>query len=236
MRCSPAAEAPATPPSNKTQSTGSCVDPEHPLAGDSKGSSLALVLYLIQFVSCPSSLALCISHPLPIPRIPSCLRDRVDVCECRGGKRSKVSPRGALNLPAARFLQTKRFEPAQDRCAAPHGRLRAPPGPRPRHPPRRSSPSQHVPTHQHRPGTRPGRPCPVPACSGQPLPGERRFSSALGNRVEIPFLPGDRDTTVPVTQCNRLCHVTPWFRGDCRVRVVHAQGALRHESRGGTLG
>jgi hypothetical protein len=27
-----------------------------------------------------------------------------------GGK-SKVSPRGALNLPAARFLQTKRFDP-----------------------------------------------------------------------------------------------------------------------------
>ncbi len=32
-------------------------------------------------------------------------------------------------------------------------------------------------------GHGPGRPCPVPACSGQPLPGERRFSSALGNRV-----------------------------------------------------
>jgi hypothetical protein len=104
-------------------------------------------------------------------------------------------------------------EPAQDRCAAPHGRLRAPPGPRPRRrPPRSSSPTRHVPrqqqqaggnedilssatgpstarcskdvtTHQHRPGARPGRPCPVPACSGQPLPGERRFSSTLGNRV-----------------------------------------------------
>ncbi len=86
-------------------------DPEHPLAGDSKGRSLALVLYSIQFVSCPSSLALCISHPPPIPRVPPCLRARVNVCECRGGKRSKVSPRGALNLPAARFLQTKRFDP-----------------------------------------------------------------------------------------------------------------------------
>ena len=41
--------------------------------------------------------------------------------------------------------------------------------------------SKDVTTHQHRPGARPGRPCPVPACSGQPLPGERRFSSALGN-------------------------------------------------------
>ena len=58
------------------------------------------------------SLALCISHPLPIPRILPCLRARVDVYECRGGKRSKVSPRGALNLPAARILQTERFDPA----------------------------------------------------------------------------------------------------------------------------
>ena len=86
-------------------------DPEHPLAGDSKGRSLTLVLYSIQFVSCPSSLALCISHPLPIPRGSPCLLARVDVYECRGGKRSVISPRGALNLPAARFLQTKRFDP-----------------------------------------------------------------------------------------------------------------------------
>ena len=86
-------------------------DPEHPLAGDSKGSSLAVGLYLIQFVWRLPSLALCISHPLPIPRILPCLRNRVDVYECRGGKRSKVSQRGALNLPAARFLQTKRFDP-----------------------------------------------------------------------------------------------------------------------------
>jgi hypothetical protein len=79
------------------------LDPEHPLARDSRGRSLAILLYLIQFVSCPSSLTLCISHPLPIPRGPPCLRVRVNVYECRGGKRSKVSPRGALNLPAARF-------------------------------------------------------------------------------------------------------------------------------------
>ena len=30
--------------------------------------------------------------------------------------------------------------------------------------------SKDVTTHQHQPGARPGRPCPVPACSGQPLP------------------------------------------------------------------
>jgi hypothetical protein len=76
MCCSPEAEAPATPPSNKTQSTGSCVP-------------------------------------------------------ARG--------RGP--------------EPAQDRCAAPHGRLRVPPGPRPRRrPPRRRSPSRHVPCQQQQAG------------------------------------------------------------------------------------
>jgi hypothetical protein len=104
------------------------------------------------------------------------------------------------------------------RRTAAHGRLRAPPGPRPRRsPPRRRSPTRHVSrqqqqaggnedilssatspstarcskdvtTHQHRPAARPGRPCPVPACSGQPLPGERRFNSALGNRVSKQFL------------------------------------------------
>ena len=43
--------------------------------------------------------------------------------------------------------------------------------------------SKDVTTHQHRPGARPGRPWPVPACSGQPLPGERRFSSPLGTEL-----------------------------------------------------
>jgi hypothetical protein len=61
-------------------------DPEHPLAGDSKGRSLALVLYSIQFVSCPSSLALYISHPLPIPRGSPCLRARVNVEVVKGAK------------------------------------------------------------------------------------------------------------------------------------------------------
>ena len=44
-------------------------------------------------------------------------------------------------------------EPAQDRCAAPHGLLRAPPGPCPRRrPPRRRSPSRHVPCQQQQAG------------------------------------------------------------------------------------
>ena len=36
-------------------------------------------------------------------------------------------------------------------------------------------------THHHRPGAR-RRPCPVAACSGQPLPGKRSFSSPLRDR------------------------------------------------------
>jgi hypothetical protein len=48
--------------------------------------------------------------------------------------------------------------------------------------------SKDVITHQHRPRARPGRSCPVPTFSGQPLPDERRFSSALGNRVLYKFL------------------------------------------------
>ena len=86
-------------------------DPEHPLAGDSNGLQPCAPSIFNTVCVVSSSLALSISHPLPIPRILPCLRARVDVYECRGGKRSVISPRGALNLPAARFLQTKRFGP-----------------------------------------------------------------------------------------------------------------------------
>jgi hypothetical protein len=41
--------------------------------------------------------------------------------------------------------------------------------------------SKDVTAHPHRPGARPGRPCPVPACSGHPPSGQRRFSSPLQN-------------------------------------------------------
>jgi hypothetical protein len=43
--------------------------------------------------------------------------------------------------------------------------------------------SKDVTAHPHRPGARPGHPCPVPACSGQPLPGKRRFSSPWRKRI-----------------------------------------------------
>ena len=39
--------------------------------------------------------------------------------------------------------------------------------------------SKDVTTHQHRPRARPGRPCPAPACSGQPQSGRRGFSPAF---------------------------------------------------------
>ena len=59
--------------------------------------------------------------------------------------------------------------------------------------------SKDVTTHQHRLRARPGRPCPVPAFSGQPLPGERRFSSALGNRVLVVWArPHGQDHTTKV--------------------------------------
>jgi hypothetical protein len=45
--------------------------------------------------------------------------------------------------------------------------------------------------HQHQPRARPGLPCPVPACSGQPPSGQSGFSFPLPNRIPIcdPFAP-----------------------------------------------
>jgi len=40
--------------------------------------------------------------------------------------------------------------------------------------------SKDVTAHPHRPGARPGRPCQVPAPSGQPLSGRSGFSPAFG--------------------------------------------------------
>jgi hypothetical protein len=51
-----------------------------------------LYLCLIQFAWCRSSLALCTLHFLPFPRDPSCPHACVNVFECRGDRRSKVSP------------------------------------------------------------------------------------------------------------------------------------------------
>jgi hypothetical protein len=43
--------------------------------------------------------------------------------------------------------------------------------------------SKDVTIYQHRSGSRPDRPCPVPACSGQQQSGQRRFSWPLRNRI-----------------------------------------------------
>jgi hypothetical protein len=56
--------------------------------------------------------------------------------------------------------------------------------------------SKDVTTHHHQPGARPGRPCPVPDYSGQPLPGERRFISPLGNRFFLKVWDSDSRRSV----------------------------------------
>jgi hypothetical protein len=45
--------------------------------------------------------------------------------------------------------------------------------------------SKDVTSHLYWLGAHPGRPCPVPACNGQPLPSQRRFSSPLMNRFFV---------------------------------------------------
>ena len=82
--------------------------------------------------------------------------------------------------------------------------------------------SKDVTTHQHRPGARPGRPCPVPACSGQPLPGERRFSSALGNRVfKCCF---SRSPRRERRHCRRIPHVVRVVREEDEMAALDAVG------------
>ena len=49
--------------------------------------------------------------------------------------------------------------------------------------------SKDVTAHPHRPGARPGRPCPVPARSGQPLSGRSRFSPAFGTEFFFSDMP-----------------------------------------------
>ena len=56
-----------------------------------------------------------------------------------------------------------------------------------------TAPAQHqcskdVTTHQNQPGACPGRPCPVPDCSGQPPSGRSGFSSPFGTE----FFPVNR--------------------------------------------
>ena len=48
---------------------------------------------------------------------------------------------------------------------------------------------------------------------------------------EIPFLPGDRDTTVPATQCNGLCHVTLSHTYSFNAKTAPPRRALQTRSK-----
>ena len=60
--------------------------------------------------------------------------------------------------------------------------------------------SKDVTAHPHRPGARPGRPCPVPARSGQTLSGRSGFSPAFGTEFCI---------TEQTTNKTRIMHAHP---------------------------
>ena len=59
--------------------------------------------------------------------------------------------------------------------------------------------SKDVTAHPHRPGARPGRPCQVPARSGQPLSGRSGFSPAFG--TELSGLPLSGRVAAPGKTC-----------------------------------
>jgi hypothetical protein len=63
--------------------------------------------------------------------------------------------------------------------------------------------SKDVTAHPHLPRARPGSPCPVPACSGQPLPGKRRFRSPLRNRISPVNTPSRSPLLLPLLQAHR---------------------------------
>jgi hypothetical protein len=85
--------------------------------------------------------------------------------------------------------------------------------------------SKDVTAHPHRPGARPGRPCPVPACSGQPLPGKRRFSSPLRNRI-FPPLPS---RSIRGQHSHTLHHgvqIFDWLHTNLRQRLKKDNGYI----------
>ena len=79
-------------------------DPEHPLAGDSKGGSLALVLHFLVYYSlCGGVFSHYVSRTYPPTlRGRSCPRARHEMLYELRRKRNKVSPKAALSLPADR--------------------------------------------------------------------------------------------------------------------------------------
>jgi hypothetical protein len=77
--------------------------------------------------------------------------------------------------------------------------------------------SKDVTAHPHRPGARPGRPCQVPARSGQPLSGRSGFSPAFG--TEFFFF--------KTITSNRIAMSLGWGRGGTeKMCTMHAGGML----------
>ena len=91
------------------------------------------------------------------------------------GARPRYRPPRHRDLPATSRTHENWMAARQTSCR----QQTAPPQPRC---------SKDVTAHPHRPGARPDRPRPVPACSelsGHPLSGKRRFSSPLRNRISV---------------------------------------------------
>ena len=93
------------------------------------------------------------------------------------GARPRYRPPRHRDLPATSRTHDNWMAARQTSCR----QQTAPPQPRC---------SKDVTAHPHRPGARPGRPCPVPACSGQPPPGRSGFRSPLRNSQPSCFYRG----------------------------------------------
>ena len=88
--------------------------------------------------------------------------------------------------------------------------------------------SKDVTAHPHRPGARPGRPCPAPACSGHPQSGQRRFScfcslTSLRRRLDsssygaLSPVPGTKHTAI-LRRCKQIDVLNPGAPEDRKPR------------------
>jgi hypothetical protein len=98
--------------------------------------------------------------------------------------------------------------------------------------------SKDVTAHPHRPGARPGRPCPVPACSGQPPSGRSGFSSPLRNRIAYALVVLDIGSNLGAV-INTKTREDPWRHLDELAglwgqypKAIRVDGAAEFESDG----
>jgi len=89
------------------------------------------------------------------------------------GTRPRYRPPSHIDLPATSSTHYNWMGARQMSC---HQQM-APPQPRC---------SKDVTAHPDRPGASPGRPCPVPVCSGQPVSGRSGFSPPFGTEFFFP--------------------------------------------------